>query len=75
MVRKISITGEAGTLTIDRPLLDSLHIDENTPLQISTDGRRLIIEPVADPSRTERFERAVAEADRKYGRMFKRLAE
>jgi antitoxin component of MazEF toxin-antitoxin module len=75
MVKKLTRHGNSSALIIDRPILDLLKIDEDTPLEISTDGKRLIIEPAQDSGRAERFTKAVNEADREYGRMFKRLAE
>ena len=75
MIKRLTKHGNSSALVIDRPILELLNIGDETPLKISTDGQRLIIEPIRDAERAGRFSKAVAEADREYGRMFKNLAE
>lgn len=75
MIKTLSRHGNSLALVIDRAVLDLLHIDAETQLDISTDGQVLIIAPVHDPERRARFEDALAQTNRKYGRMLKRLAE
>ena len=60
---------------IDRPILDLLKIDVETPLEISTDGQRLIVAPAAPPERRAKFDAAQQWAHKRYGKAFKRLAE
>jgi hypothetical protein len=57
---------------IDRAVLDLLKIDDETPLDISTDGKVLIVSPLRD---AEEFEAALDSVNRRYGRTLKRLAE
>jgi antitoxin MazE len=75
MIKKLSKHGNSLALVIDRPVLDLLEIDEGTPLEISTDGRALVVAPVVDEARRERFEEALASTNRRYGKALKRLAE
>ena len=49
MVKKLTKHGNSLALIIDRPILDILKIDDETPLEITTDGKRLVIAP-AEPS-------------------------
>jgi len=74
MTKKLTKHGNSLALVIDRGILDLLEIRETTPLDISTDGRVLVIAPVKDLERKKRFEEALAKSQRKYGRMYKRLA-
>ena len=60
---------------IDRPVLDLLKIDADTPLEISTDGQVLILAPVRDERRRRKFEEALAKTNKRYGRMLERLAD
>ena len=46
MVKKLSRIGNSLGVILDRPVLDLLQIDENTPLEISTDGDVLVLRPV-----------------------------
>jgi antitoxin component of MazEF toxin-antitoxin module len=75
MVKKLTKHGNSLALVIDRPILDLLKIDPDTPLEVSTDGKRLIVAPATPSERRKRFERAQAIAHERYGRAFKRLAE
>lgn len=38
---------------IDQPLLDLLKIDPETPLELTTDGRPLLVSPVTDPDQAK----------------------
>lgn len=75
MVKRLTKHGNSLALVIDRPILDLLKIDADTPLDISTDGEVLIISPVRDAAHQERLEKALQKVNRKYGRALKRLAE
>jgi len=45
MEKRLSRYGNSLALIIDKPILELLHITEDTVLQISTDGKRIIITP------------------------------
>jgi antitoxin component of MazEF toxin-antitoxin module len=75
MVKKLTKHGNSLALVIDRPILDLLKIDPETPLDVSTDGERLIVAPAKPSERRKRFEKAQKIAHERYGRAFKRLAE
>ncbi len=75
MVKKLSTHGNSLALVIDRPVLELLKIDAETPLELSTDGQVLIVAPVRDAARRKKFEAALTSANRRYGRALRRLAE
>jgi antitoxin component of MazEF toxin-antitoxin module len=75
MIKRLTKHGNSLALVIDRPVLDLLEIDSNTPLSVTTDGKCLIITPVRDEKRRKMFREALAEGNRKYGKAFKRLAD
>jgi antitoxin component of MazEF toxin-antitoxin module len=75
MIKKLTKHGNSLALVIDRPVLDLLKIDHDTPLDISTDGELLVVAPVRDAKRRKKFEAALESANRRYGRALKRLAE
>ena len=62
-------------MVIDKAVLELLNIDEKTPLDISTDGRILLISPVRDRKRQKKFQEALEKANKRYGRALKRLAD
>lgn len=45
MIKKISKYGDEGILILDKSLLDSLKITEKTNLEITSDGKSIIITP------------------------------
>jgi antitoxin MazE len=75
MVKRLTKHGNSLALVIDRPILDLLKIDTETPLDISTDGHRLIVAPAAQSERRRKFDAAQRTAHQRYGKAFKRLAE
>lgn len=74
MTKKLTRHGNSLALVMDRGVLDLLKIDAETPLEISTDGKVLIVSPIRDEKRRRRFLGALEKANRRYGRMLKRLA-
>jgi antitoxin component of MazEF toxin-antitoxin module len=75
MVKHLTKHGNSLALVIDRGVLDLLEISADTPLSMTTDGTCLIVTPVRDPEREERFRAALEEGNRRYGKMLKRLAD
>jgi antitoxin component of MazEF toxin-antitoxin module len=61
MVKKLSAVGDGLGVIIERPILELLDIDEDTPLEVRTDGEALIIRPVR---KAPLMDRAMAAADR-----------
>jgi antitoxin component of MazEF toxin-antitoxin module len=75
MIKKLTRHGNSLALVIDKGVLDLLDIDDKTPLDISTDGKILLISPVRDKKRKQQFEAALEKANKKYGRALKKLAK
>ena len=75
MIKRLTRHGNSLALVIDKPVLDLLEIDSDTPLSITTDGTCLILSPVRDPERQDRFRSAMAEGNKKYAKALKRLAD
>ena len=75
MIKKLTRHGNSLALVIDRPILDLLRIDTDTPLDISTDGKKLIIAPSDATMRRKKFDQAQEWAHKRYGNAFRKLAE
>ena len=75
MVKRLTKHGNSLALVIDKPILDLLKIDADTPLDLSTDGHRLIVAPAEQSERRQKFEIAQRTARKRYGKTFKKLAE
>jgi antitoxin component of MazEF toxin-antitoxin module len=75
MVKKLTRHGNSLALVIDRPILDLLKIEAETPLDISTDGRQLIVAPAKPSARRKKFDAAQEWAHKRYGKAFRKLAD
>ena len=75
MLKKLTRHGNSLALVIDKGVLELLSIDDQTPLEITTDGSMLLISPVRDEKRRIQFQEAVGTVNVKYGRVLKKLAE
>jgi antitoxin component of MazEF toxin-antitoxin module len=75
MHKKLIKTGNSLAVVLDRAMLDQIGIDQNTPLEVSTDGRVIVLSPVRDRKRAAKVKAIVEDLDRRYAGVFKRLAE
>ena len=75
MVKRLTRTGNSLALVLDKPVLEALGIDENTELEISTNGDVLVVTPVRDRAREKKLRKILDELDQEYGGVFKRLAD
>ena len=60
MIKKLTAIGNSLGLIIEKPILELLNIDKETPLEVRTDGEGLIIRP----QRQSRSARLRAAADK-----------
>lgn len=75
MIKHLTKHGNSYALVIDRAVMELINIEPETPLNITTDGEALIVAPIRDAKRKKAFEQALAEGNKRYGRMLKKLAE
>lgn len=75
MRKRLTKTGNSLALVLDKRLLEATGIDARTPLEVSTDGDVIVISPARDRRRATRLKKIVAEAHRRYGGVFERLAD
>jgi antitoxin component of MazEF toxin-antitoxin module len=74
MIKKLTQIGNSLGLILDRPILELLHIDRNTELEVQTDGQALVIRPSSKDRRT-RVKEASERVMKTHHRTLKRLAE
>ena len=75
MPKQLTRHGNSLALVIDKPILELLHIDADTPLDITTDGTMLFITPVRDVRHKKKFQAALKDANLRYSSTLKKLAE
>ena len=61
MIKKLTAHGNSAALIIDKPILELLKITMDTPLEISTDGKRLIVAPIISENNREEDIKAALE--------------
>ena len=75
MIKKLVSHGNSAALIIDKPILELLHVDMDTLLEIATDGKNLIISPVKNSKREEKFKAALEKVNKRHSGTLRRLAE
>ena len=75
MVKKLIKHGNSSALIIDKPILELLKINENTILEIKTDGKNLIISPQADELAEEKIKTSLEKINKKFGKTLSKLAK
>ena len=74
MTKHLTAHGNSAALVIDKPIMELLKITMETPLEITTDGKNLIISPVQDMAREKKFKAALSRVSTKHDKTFRRLA-
>jgi|SRR3989304_4185895 len=75
MIKKLVSHGNSAALIIDKPILDLLNVDMDTPLEVTTDGKNLIISPIETATKRKKFKFALDKVNRLHGKTLRRLAE
>ena len=78
MTTTLTKYGDSYALVIDQPILDLLNIRPDPPLAVSTDGKALLIAPEEGENNDiddEKFNEILDKINRRYAKVFKRLAE
>lgn len=76
MLRNLKRHGNGYALVVEKNVMELLGLTPDTPLEVRTDGKSIIVTPIAVPS-TERmalFLRAKESAERKLAPVLKNLA-
>ncbi len=74
MIKKLVKHGNSLALIFDKPILDLLKIDKDTPLEITTNGEGFHVRPVGADRRREHIDAILKKADERYGIALKTLA-
>ncbi len=76
LIKKLTKQGNSYSLILDKPLMELLDINSETPLELSTkDGQSLVITPLREEALREVDRRNLERFQKKYGNTLKRLAE
>ncbi len=75
MIKNLVKHGNSWALVIDRPILDLLKMNPDSPVEITTDGQSITISPAAEDSRKQKVREASAKIKTRYDKTFRKLAE
>ena len=75
VIKTLAKHGNSYALVIDKPILELIRATPETPFEIISDGRSLVLTPVRDPKEEKKFEEAMAKVHERYGNGMKKLAE
>ena len=74
MTKKLVQHGNSAALIIDKPILDLLNVGMETPLEITTDGRSIVISPATSHTEDE-FLASLDKINSRFATTLERLAK
>ena len=75
MTKNLVAIGNSLGIIIEKPILDILNIERDTPLDVRTDGDKLIIRPLTKEERSERLNLAVDRVMKNHHETLRKLAQ
>jgi antitoxin component of MazEF toxin-antitoxin module len=75
MVKKLIQHGNSAALVIDKPIMEMLHITNETFFELSTDGKNIILSPQNTVTQENTILESLQKINKKYGNVLKRLGE
>ena len=75
MIKNLTAHGNSAALIIDKAVLQLLKIDFDTPLEITTDGKCLVITPIKDTVKRKRLRASMKRVNKKHGKTLRKLAK
>ena len=75
MIKTLTKHGNSMALVIEKPVLELLGVNAETPFDISTDGQVLNLAPVRDINRQDSFRAALDKVNARYPKALKKLSE
>jgi len=74
MTKKLVQHGNSAALILDKPILELLNVTMDTPLEITTDGRNIVISPVPVNSESE-FMASLDKINSRFSHTLQKLGE
>ena len=75
MIKRLTLHGNSSALIIEKPILELLHINLDTPLEITTDGKNLVVSPVHGKNNGNKVKSALLKVNRRHAKTLKELAK
>ncbi|MDR3113999.1 MAG: AbrB/MazE/SpoVT family DNA-binding domain-containing protein [Treponema sp.] len=75
MVKKLIRHGNSAAFVIDEPILEQLHITDETSFELSTDGENIILTPQDTAAEENNILESLRKINKEYGTVLSRLGE
>jgi antitoxin MazE len=75
MVKNLTRTGNSVALVLDKQLLEAANLDPDDQVEVSTNGRVIVIAPVRSKREAEKLKRGQELMHAKFAGAFRRLAK
>ena len=75
MIKNLTRTGNSVALVLDKQLLEAANLDPDDQVEVSTNGRIIVIAPVRSKREIEKFERGKELMHARFAGAFRRLAK
>jgi antitoxin component of MazEF toxin-antitoxin module len=75
MIKKLIQHGNSAALVIDKPIMEMLHITNETFFEVSTDGKNIILSPQNTVAQENNILESLQKINKKYKNVLKRLGE
>jgi antitoxin component of MazEF toxin-antitoxin module len=75
MTKKLIRHGNSAALVLDKALLDLLKVKMDTPLQVTTDGKNIIISPQTEQKAEASLLESLERINQKHGAVLERLGK
>ena len=72
---KLTRSGNSLALILDKTLLEQTRINADALLEVTEDGEVNVLSKAGDKKRDKKLNAAVADAHRRYGKVFRNLAK
>ena len=74
MIKSLVKHGNSSALVIEKPILSLLGATAESEFEVVTDGKSLILTPIHDTARHNRFQKAMVKTGKRYSKTFEELA-
>jgi antitoxin component of MazEF toxin-antitoxin module len=75
MVKRLIQHGNSAALVIDKPIMEMLHITNETFFELSTDGKNIILSPQNTVTQESDILESLKNINKKYGNVLKKLGK
>jgi antitoxin component of MazEF toxin-antitoxin module len=75
MIKKLIRHGNSAAVVIDKPIMEMLHITNETSFELTTDGKNIILSPQNIITQENNIIESLGKINKKYGDVLKRLGE